>query len=81
MSYYKYKIEQEKEQTKLSTQISFNEHSNSFLIKMDCALEEIDFNEENTIINSKNQCSYLISPKISYVGGKELLDSISELCI
>ena len=80
MSYYKCKIEQEKEQTKLSTQTSMNDQSNTFLLKMECALDEIDINDDYDI-NKSDQSSLFLSPRISYVGGKELLDSISELCI
>ena len=80
MSYYKYKIEQEKEQTKLSTQISMNDQPKTFLFKMECALDEIDINDDYDI-NKSDQSSLLFSPRISYVGEKELLDSISELCI
>ena len=80
MSYYKYKIEQEKEQTKLSTQISMSDYPNTFLIKMDYALDEIDICDDYDI-NKSDQSSLLLSPRISFFGGKELLDSISELCI
>lgn len=80
MSYYKCKIEQENEQTKLSTQTSMNDQPNTFLLKMECALDEIDINDDYDI-NKSDQSSLLFSPRISYVGEKELLDSISELCI